>query len=68
MTANSVVSRSQYEARLADTSFTELENLTKRDNLKSQQYTYYRCEYISPALRISQIIVAVWEDVKETAE
>ena len=64
MTANSVVSRSQYEKRISDGDFTELENLTKRDNIKSEQYTYYRCEYISPALRISRIIVAVWEDEK----
>ena len=62
MTVNSIVSRSQYEERLADTSFTELENLTKRDNLKSEKYTYYLVKYISPGLHISQIIVAVWED------
>lgn len=65
MTANSVVSRSQYNERVESGDFTELENLTKRDNIKSESYTYYRCEYISPALRISQIIVAVWEDIKE---
>jgi hypothetical protein len=65
MTANNVSSRSQYNKRIIDGDFTELENLTQSENIKSEQYTYYRCEYINAALRISQIIVAVWEDEKE---
>jgi hypothetical protein len=62
MTANSVVSREQYNTRIETGDFTELENLTKTQVIKSEQYTYYRCEYISPNLRVSQIIVAVYEN------
>ena len=60
MTANSVVSKKQYDDRIKSGDFTELENLTKTNNIISEQYTYYRCEYLSPALRVSQIIVAVY--------
>lgn len=61
MTANSVISRSQYEQKIKNGYYTELENLTNRDNIKSETYTYYLCEYVSNH-NASRIIVAVWQD------
>lgn len=63
MTANTVISRTEYQKRISNNNLTELENLTKTNNIQSEKYTYYRCECVSKlSLRTSQIIVAVWDD------
>ena len=46
MTANSVVSREMFNNDLNNCS-TILSNLTESENIKSETYTYYKCEYIS---------------------
>lgn len=37
-------------------------NVIEVENIKSETYTYYKCEYISPALYKKTIIVAVYEN------
>ncbi len=61
MTANSVVSRETFNKDL-NNCLTILSNLTETENIKSETYTYYKCEYISTALYKTNIIVAVYED------
>mgnify|MGYP003620160639 FL=1 len=61
MTANAVVSRETFNNDL-DNCLTILSNLTEAENIKSETYTYYKCEYISPALYKKTIIVAVYEN------
>jgi len=60
MTANAVISRESFNKELV-TCLTILENLTEKENLNSEKYTYYKCEYISAALYKTNIIVAVYE-------
>lgn len=61
MTVNSVVSRETFNNDL-NNCLTILSNLTESENIKSETYTYYKCEYISPALYKKNIIVAVYEN------
>ena len=61
MTANSVVSRETFNNDL-NNCLTTLSNLTEAQTIKSETYTYYKCEYISPALYKKIIIVAVYEN------
>jgi hypothetical protein len=61
MTANSVVSRKTFNNDL-NNCLTILSNLTEAENIKSETYTYYKCEYISTALYKKIIIVAVYEN------
>ena len=61
MTANSVVSRETFNNDL-NNCLTILSNLTEAENIKSETYTYYKFEYISPALYKKIIIVAVYEN------
>jgi hypothetical protein len=61
MTVNAVLSRTKYNQDLKDC-LTELENLTVTQNIKSDTYNYYRCEYITAQLRLVQVVVAVYED------
>lgn len=61
MVANSVISLSDYKARLESGEYVELENLTLTKNLQSDTYTYYRVECKSKLTgRFSQHIVAVF--------
>ena len=63
MTANKILSRTNYDIECVNGALTELENLSKRDNMKIDMYTYYRCEYFAKiSNRMSQIIVAVYQD------
>lgn len=60
MVANSVISLSDYKARLESGEYVELENLTLTKNLQSDTYTY-RVECKSKLTgRFSQHIVAVF--------
>ena len=61
MTANAVISRETFNNDL-NTCLTILSNLTETENIKSETYTYYKCEYISAALYRKNIIVAVYEN------
>jgi len=61
MTANAVVSRETFNKDL-NICLTILSNLTEKENIKSENYTYYKCEYISAALYKKTVIVAVYEN------
>ena len=56
MVANAVVSRSTFEKDVNEV-LTILSEVEKTEN-----YTYYKCEYISAALYKRTVIVAVFED------
>ncbi len=60
MTANAVLSQEQFNSELEDC-LTVLENLTEKENIQSESYTYYKCEYITPALYKRVVIVAVYK-------
>ena len=63
MTANKILCRTNFDNECINGTLTELENLSKRDNMKIDFYTYYRCEYFAKmSNRMSQIIVAVYQD------
>jgi hypothetical protein len=60
MTANTVLSQEQFNNEL-ENSLTVIENLTEKENIQSEKYTYYKCEYITPGLYRRIIIVAVYK-------
>jgi hypothetical protein len=59
MTVNAVISREKFNSEL-NNCLTIISNLTETENIKSEEYTYYKCEYISPALYKKTIIVGVY--------
>jgi hypothetical protein len=59
MIVNSVISRENFNAEL-NNCLTIISNLTETENIKSDEYTYYKCEYISEDLYKKTIIVAVY--------
>lgn len=61
MTANAVISREQFNNDLGNC-LTILSNLTEQENINSETYTYYKCEYITPTLVKKTVIVAVYEN------
>ncbi len=61
MTANAIISRETFNQDL-NNCLTVLNNLTEVEKIKSDTYTYYKCEYINAALYKSTIIVAVYEN------
>lgn len=61
MTANAIVSREKFNNDL-ENGLTILKNLTEEEKIKSETYTYYKCEYITPTLNNKVIIVAVFDN------
>ncbi len=59
MKVDAVLSQELFNSELEDC-LTVLENLTEKEKIQSESYTYYKCEYITPALYRRVVIVAVY--------
>ncbi len=60
MVTNATLSRQEFNEELEEC-LTILENLTIKENIQSEKYTYYKCLYITPGLERRIVTVAVYD-------